>query len=207
MIGWIKLHRRIMEGDSWLKEPFTRSQAWIDLLMLANHRDGYIRVRGVRVPVSRGQVGWSVVSLAERWKWSRGKAQRFLDELEMDQQIVQQGSTVSSLITVANYDEYQGNGTADGTPDGTADGQQTVQQTDTNKKDNNGKNEQEPYGDMIRWFGKMGVENPEGYLASLQKKAGPSAIERAWKDAKRGNGIESPAQFWSRCLLYQQRLP
>jgi hypothetical protein len=137
--GYIKLFRKIQENDQWLSEPFTRSQAWIDLILLANYKPGVIRVRGNRVEVKRGQVGWSQVALANRWKWSRGKVRRFLKELEKnEQQIVQQKSSITSLITIIKYDEYQGNGTADGTTDG----QQTDSRRYTNnnsKKDKKGK--------------------------------------------------------------------
>jgi hypothetical protein len=86
--GWIKLYRKLQQNDLWTFEPFTRGQAWVDLLLLANHKDGFIRVRGIRVEVKRGQVGWSEIKLAERWKWSRGKVRRFLFELECDGQII-----------------------------------------------------------------------------------------------------------------------
>jgi hypothetical protein len=128
--GYIKLFRKIQENDQWLSEPFTRSQAWIDLILLANYKPGVIRVRGNRVEVKRGQVGWSQVALANRWKWSRGKVRRFLKDLEKNErQIVQQKNNITSLIDIVNYDEYQGNGTADG--------QQTVQQTDSRRYTNN----------------------------------------------------------------------
>lgn len=127
--GWVKLHRKMADHPLWLSEPFTRAQAWVDLIMLANHADGFVRVRGVRVDVPRGSLGWSEARLATRWRWSRGKARRFLRELETVQQIVQQKNNATSVISITNYDEYQ----QDGTADGTADGQQTVQQTDTNK--------------------------------------------------------------------------
>jgi hypothetical protein len=105
--GYIKLYRRVQDNKLWTAEPFTRGQAWIDLIMLANYKDGYIRVRGNRVDIRRGQVGWSQVQLSERWKWSRGKLRRFLDELETDHQIVQQKNFVTSIITIVNYDTYQ----------------------------------------------------------------------------------------------------
>jgi hypothetical protein len=128
--GYIKLFRKIQENDQWLSEPFTRSQAWIDLILLANYKPGVIRVRGNRVEVKRGQVGWSQVALANRWKWSRGKVRRFLKDLEKNErQIVQQKNNITSLIDIVNYDEYQGNGTTDG--------QQTVQQTDSRRYTNN----------------------------------------------------------------------
>jgi hypothetical protein len=119
----------------------TRGQAWVDLLMLANHNEGFIRVRGIRVPLSRGQVGWSEVKLAERWKWSRGKVRRYLGELEVAQQIFrqtkQEQGVVTSVITVTNWDLYQldetGEGEVGGTASDTADGQQTEQQTDSKR--------------------------------------------------------------------------
>jgi hypothetical protein len=145
--GWIKLHRKVQDSPQWLKKPFGKGRAWVDLLMLANHAPGFIEVRGLRLPVNRGEIGWSQPELAKRFGWSRGKVKRFLNELEMDNQIVQQKNNVSTLITIVNYDKYQGNDTADDT----ADGQQTVlqtvpqtvPQTDPNNKNKEVKNEKE----------------------------------------------------------------
>lgn len=109
--GWIKLHRTLLEHPVWIEEPFNRGQAWVDLLLLANHKPAQIRKRGIKVTVERGQVGWSERQLAERWGWSRGKVRRYLEELETAQQIVQQNGpqnlNVTSLITIVNYENYQ----------------------------------------------------------------------------------------------------
>ena len=135
MSGWIKLHRQLASNDLWKSEPFTRGQAWVDLILLANHKKGFIRARGIRIDVERGQVGVSQDTLSKRWSWSRGKVKRFLNELEMDQQIVQQKNNVTSLLSITKYDEYQSNDTADEPTNG----QQMIQQTDTNKNDKNNK--------------------------------------------------------------------
>ena len=114
--GFIKLYRRLHESKLWTKEKFTRGQAWVDLLFLANHRPGYIRMRGVKVDVDRGQVGWSERDLARRWKWSRNKVRKYTTELEeTEHQIKQQKNNVTTLITILNYDLYQGNGTPNDT--------------------------------------------------------------------------------------------
>ena len=105
--GWIKLHRQLCNHEIWLSEPFARGQAWVDLLLLANHKDGFIRVRGLKIPVLRGQVGWSELKLSKRWKWSRSKVRRFLNELKTEQQIEQQINLKISIITIVNYDEHQ----------------------------------------------------------------------------------------------------
>lgn len=143
--GWISLYRKLQSSDLWLCQKFTRGQAWVDLLLLANHKDGFINVRGNIIPVKRGQVGWSELKLSERWRWSRGKTRRFVQWLETEQMIVQHKNFQSSILTIVNYKEYQANGTINRT----ANGQQTEQQTDsrqyTNNNDNNVNNENNIY--------------------------------------------------------------
>ena len=111
-----------------------------------NHKSGFIRARGIKIEVKRGQVGTSQEALSKRWKWSRGKVLRFLNELEMEQQIVQQKNNVTSLLSITNYDEYQTSSTANGTTNE----HQTVQQTDTNKNDKNKKNEEEEVNKPVK---------------------------------------------------------
>lgn len=149
MDGWIKLYRKITENPLYFSEAFTRLQAWIDLLIIANHDESYIYVRGNKVEIKRGQVGKAQDTLADRWKWSRGKVDRFLKELEKSGQIVRQKNSVMSLISIVNYEVYQCGSTTESTADKTTDdtpkdttdgrqiipqnGQQTDQQTDVNK--------------------------------------------------------------------------
>lgn len=133
MQGWIKLHRQIFENELWFKEPFNDAQAWIDLLLLANHKTGGIIVRGNRIDIQRGQLGWSERSLGLRWKWSRNKVRRYIKWLEKNGNVIQQKSKLISLITLVNYDLYQKNDTTDDTTDDTTGGPQTIPQTDTNK--------------------------------------------------------------------------
>lgn len=132
--GWIKVHRSLVEHDLWLSEPFTRAQAWVDLLMLANHQVGHIRRRGIKVTVKRGQVGYSQEGLALRWRWSKGKVIRFLAELREDNRISQETElknvAVTALISITNYDQYQGNSTEDKTEDGTVNGPKTEPKTE-----------------------------------------------------------------------------
>ena len=141
--GWIKLYRKLLSSDLWLGEKFTRGQAWVDLIGLARFRGGHVRLKGVRIDLALGELAFSEVSLAKRWKWSRGKVRRFLAELERDRQIVQRKTNVTSVITIVNYELYQSPDTADETPDdtasdtanGTADGTQNKKE----KKEKNGK--------------------------------------------------------------------
>lgn len=146
-MGWIKIHRSITENPMYFSEPFTRMQAWIDLLLVTNYRDTVIYVRGNKVDVKRGQIAKSQDFFATRWKWSRGKVIRFLDELQKCGQIVQQKSNVITLISVVNYECYQQDSTTDEqqtgnrrTADSTTDEPQIVQPYERrikkNKEDN-----------------------------------------------------------------------
>ena len=105
--GWIKLHRELCHDQLWLSEPFTRGQALVDLFLLANHADGFFRVRGLKIPVLRGQVGYSELSLSKRWQWSRSKVKRFILELQNEGQLRQQIYLKNSIITIVNYDSHQ----------------------------------------------------------------------------------------------------
>jgi len=107
MEGWIKLYRKLQDNKLWTCEPFTRGQAWVDLLLLANHEYGYFFVRDHKIEVQRGQVGWSENKLAERWSWSRSKVRKFIKQLEKEQQVIQQKSRSYSIIELINYEIYQ----------------------------------------------------------------------------------------------------
>ena len=105
--GWVKIHRSLLDNDLWLSESFTRGQAWIDIICLANHAASYFYVRGVKIDLQRGQLGWSEPRLADRWKWSRTKLRKFLNDLQKEQQIIQQKNNVTQVITIINYEKYQ----------------------------------------------------------------------------------------------------
>jgi len=148
MGNWIKLNRKLCNNPMWLSEPFTRGQAWVDLLLMANHAYGFFYCRNHKIDVHRGQVGASQESLRLRWKWSRTKVRKFLKDLEKEQQVKQHKSNVITMIEVVNYIKYQQKRTTDDT---TA-GQQTIQQQDTHNKDNNINKEEEvlkAYNDFI----------------------------------------------------------
>ena len=131
--GWIKLFRRLAYSSFWLSEKFSRPQAFVDLLLLSNHAGGYIRKRGIKIMIARGEVGYSEIKLSERWKWSRGKTRRFLQELvddkkielrkkqQLDTKTVQQISNVTSVVRILNYELYQGNNTTNKPTDKPAD--------------------------------------------------------------------------------------
>lgn len=131
--GFIIVHRKITDNWLWLSEPFTKSQAWIDLLLIANHTPNSFFIRGIKIDVKRGQIGWSEENIALRWKWSRNKLRKFLKMLEKEQQIKQHRSNIINIIEILNYDIYQDMNNKKNNKK-TTEKQQNEQQKDTNNE-------------------------------------------------------------------------
>ena len=105
--GWIKIHRNIQEHWLWNSEPFSKGQAWIDLLLMVNHQDNKIMLGGDLIEVKRGQRVTSLRQLADRWKWSRTKVSKFLEVLSKDNMIEYKSDTKKTVLTIVNYELYQ----------------------------------------------------------------------------------------------------
>lgn len=117
MSGWIKLHRSIK--DNWLykeKRTFSKFEAWIDILMNANHTDNKIIFDGQLLEVKRGQLITSEVKLSNKWGWSRKKVRNFLELIEQDQMIIKTiVPNKCTIIEICNYDIYQKKDTTEDT--------------------------------------------------------------------------------------------
>ena len=107
MEGFIALHRKITNNEFWFSERFTKAQAWIDLLILANHQPNTLYLRGIEVHIDRGQLCYSKVSLSERWRWNERTVNSFISTLQNRQMIHSSSNNVTTIITILNYDEYQ----------------------------------------------------------------------------------------------------
>ena len=108
--SWIKVFRNIENSWIWEEKPFSRGQAWIDLLLLAKFRDeSFFNRRGNRVDGKRGHVYKSISSLADRWGWSRKKVDHFFNQLEADNMIKvsKKRASEETSIFIVNYGKYQ----------------------------------------------------------------------------------------------------
>lgn len=139
--SFVPIYRSLQDHWLWEDKPFSKGQAWVDLLMLANHKDKKRMLRGQMVTCKRGDVNTSMAELSKRWGWERGKVKRFLDLLQSDNMIVLNATTQRTTITIENYSIYNGQSTTDATTDTatvcTADAQQTPQRTHITNNDNN----------------------------------------------------------------------
>ena len=106
--GYIKLHRQIQDCWIWDSGKFDKRSAWIDLLMLANHRDKKFMFNGKPVVITRGQYMTSIRKLAVRWEWSTSTVFEFLKILEDDNMIKKESDSHRTFLTIINYEVYQG---------------------------------------------------------------------------------------------------
>lgn len=179
--GYVKIYRKLFDSVYWKVKPFDKGRAWVDLIMLANWEPGELDVRGIIVPVARGQVGWSKKLIAERWGWSEGKVTLFLKQLEDRAQISVQKNNITSIITIKNYDKYHGDEAQNGAESErrpSADCEQTAPKKKLIEV-KEGK-EVETGSDILpemqrKWFNLFWIAWPKG------KKKSKGAAERAWK--------------------------
>lgn len=115
MKGYISIHREIADHWLWEKKPFSYGQAWIDLILLANHKTEKFLYRDQLIEGQRGTVYRSLSWLSDRWGWGRKKTSRFLSVLESDGMLSVNSTTKGTTITIVNYGKYQDHGTIKGT--------------------------------------------------------------------------------------------
>ena len=104
--GWTAIHRKLQDHWLWKDKPFSKGQAWIDLLLLANHDDKKILFGNALVEVKCGSFITSELTLMERWGWGKSKTRSFLDLLQKDGMIVKMSDHKKTTINIVNYSVY-----------------------------------------------------------------------------------------------------
>lgn len=229
MTGWLKLHRSIIDNPLWGAEPFSKAQAWVHLLLIANHKDGGFIKNGQWIEVKRGQTGESVLSLSKRFRWSKNKVLRFLDLLEKQRMIEVKTTHLTTIITICNYNDYQGGETPDGTPNETPHEtpNDTTLETQTrskevkNEKKSNGKRFAPPSLDEVILFmdehakaGKLAADfhdfytSKDWYVGSRKMKDWKAAARRWVRNnmdkVNTPKASEAEAE-WEKVMKYIQR--
>ena len=129
--GYIKVYRDIR--DHWIWQDAELLKAWIDIVMMAYHKDDKVFFKKEWINVKRGDFPTTVRHLASRWGWGKDRVLKFLRMLEKDGMIDRKTDSKKTLITVINYGVYQSaekkkqtrSGTQSGTQTGTQSGTQT----------------------------------------------------------------------------------
>lgn len=171
--GWISVHRQLQEHWLWEDKPFSKGQAWIDLLMSANHCDRKILLGNELIEVKAGSFITSELKLMDRWGWGKTKVRAFLDVLQSDGMIVKKSDRKKTTIIIENYSVYQDSETTDKPQ---TDHRQTTGRlpADTNNNDNNDNNDNKSNNN--RRFKPPNVEEVRAYCQERKNSISPEAF-------------------------------
>lgn len=171
MEGWVLIHRKICDHPFYKeRRVFSRSEAWFDLIILANHKDHKFLLGTEVVKAKRGEVISSEVKLSERWRWSRTKVRDFLALLEREQMVIKKATNKKTSLLLVNYEPYQKPETANHTA---KKHQKNIKKTQSNNDKELGKNEKETPpvvpllgdGDGYHVFDGWDLEDKASFLA------------------------------------------
>ena len=123
------------------KRKFSKFEAWIDILLSVNHKEGKVLIDYSVETVKRGEFITSEVKLANKWNWDRKTVRKFLTLLQQEEMILKSSTKRWTSITVINWDKYQLDGQEVGQGVGQGVGQDRDRGLDTNKNDKNDKND------------------------------------------------------------------
>lgn len=89
------------------KRQFSRFEAWIYLLMSANHTDTEVLLGNQLIKVKKGSFITSEVKLMAEFQWSKSKLRAFLSLLESQTMIEKITDTKKTTLTIVKYSDYQ----------------------------------------------------------------------------------------------------
>lgn len=143
MAGYIKLHRGWRDTDGLLpSKEFSDFEAWLWILENAAWKDGHrFNAKGEMVPIARGQMHVSIRALQGVFGWSKTRVERFLGRLKTVAKVRLEAGQSGTILTVCNYEKYQGDTDSYKPSHGTATSPATGQSRDTQEERKEGKEE------------------------------------------------------------------
>jgi len=207
MQGWIKVHRKIQ--DNAISKSPEYFALWIHLLLLANHKKSEFIFNGIKIALESGQFVTGRKKLAEISGVQESKIERILNYLKSEQQIEQQTNNKFRLITIINWDDYQ---EVEQQTEQPVNNKRTTteQQLNTNKNDNNVKNEEnektttgEVEKKLFKWLSQMeDVTSPDSLMEFYLNKFSFDAVEYALNNST----CTSRAKFCKLCEHYEGKV-
>lgn len=130
MEGWVTLHRKFLQWE-WFDKP-EMVQLFIYLLLMAGHTER--KYRGVTL--QRGELVTSMPTIMKDTKLSEQQTRTCIKRLKSTGEITCKSTNKFTIITICNYDRYQGENFE---ASGQNNGQTNIQATDK-QRTNNGHN-------------------------------------------------------------------
>lgn len=175
--GWIKLYRSI-ENKGWYRDS-EYVHLWIHLLLKASHKGKEFMFNNEIVKLKPGQLITGRKALSVETSISESKIERILKLFENERQIEQQANSRNRVITIVSWDAYQKS-------EQQMDSKRTAseQPVDTNKNDNNEKNDKKINEVVALWndFAKLtGCSEVKEISKSRKKKILTRLLEDSFK--------------------------
>ena len=108
--GWISLHRKVLDNPLFTRSrKYSNFEAWIWLLLRANHSDAKVLIGMQMMKIKKGQMITSQQKLCIQFKWGNSKLRNFLKLLKDEHMIEIKTTTQLTCITILNYNKFQEN--------------------------------------------------------------------------------------------------
>lgn len=160
MSGFFLVHRGWRENPLF-KEKFSKADAWLWLIENACYKAARHDVKGKTITVERGQLCASRDQLAKAWQWAPSAVERFLTRLQTEQMIGRESGQGKTVITICNYDKYQGQIDDAGQVSGQAIGQRSDRDRTAKEQGNKETSIKEPKGSSIQRAKEVEVMVPD----------------------------------------------
>ena len=191
--GYIKLYRKIRENPLWDKKPFSKIQAFIDIIFDANYKKKMVFFRDQQILCQRGEYIISILKLSEKWGWSRKKVRNYLNYLSKEDSIrYTKKDNRFIIITICNYDIYNPLENKEGHQKG----RQSIQQ-----KDNRGTTEGQQK-DITNKENKENKENINTLCGESKNDSSPKKIKKVFEIFSKDSWPYKLSKFQYDCIKY-----
>jgi hypothetical protein len=192
--GYIKLHRKFLDWE-WYDDMNCKI-VFIHLLLKANYKDKQWRGK----TIMRGQLFTSIDNLSSELHLTTKQIRITISKLENTGEIIKNGASDGTYITICNYDNYQQSEQADGQTEGeprASEGQAEGKRGATTKKDKKENKEKK-----VRMFVPPTLDEVKKYFTDNGYYE--SAAVKAYNYYAAGNWIDSkgtPVTAWKQKMI------
>lgn len=206
MTGYVKAQRERFKHPLFRGQKFCRGYAWDWMCAQAAYADREVSVKGKTITLKRGQFCHSIRFMADVFGWDRSASDRFLTRLKTESMIETSTETGQLVVTICNYDFYQGAGaqgeTATETPTETEVRQERDRSETNNKKVKNIKKEKPPHSPP------KGAPFSDFWEAAWGLKRQDKAnAEKAWRKLSEADREEAMSKTAAWCKWWKAEHP
>ncbi len=175
--NWIKLHRKLLDSDTFKNEKLLK--IWIWILLKANHKDNTFLLGRKKLTTKRGQFIMGLNRASEHLDLAKNTIHYWVNYLEKIGKVGLKKTNKYTIITIQNYDLYQDVGLKKNS-------KRTLKETNKNdirmiKNDNNNISKQSlPVNEIMKEFYEF---NPTLNFGNInQRKAVEELIKKFGED-------------------------